>query len=95
LYLDHWGLAKKPFENTPDSSFFYESNMHMQALSKVRYALLEQKGCVLLTGDYGCGKTALVRKVIEALDPASFEVGLSHFPLFTADEFKARPKAVG
>jgi type II secretory pathway predicted ATPase ExeA len=87
LYLGYWGLALKPFENTPDSNFFYASSMHAAALDRVLYAVTEQKGCVLLTGDYGCGKTALVRRAIDSLSKDLYDVAMLNFPLFTSDEF--------
>jgi len=87
LYLEYWGLKEKPFENTPDPKFFYPSKMHSEALSRVLYAITNDKGCALLSGEYGCGKTALVRKVIEALDPEVYELALVNYPIFSADEF--------
>jgi general secretion pathway protein A len=87
LYLEYWGLKEKPFENTPDPKFFYSSKMHTEALSRILYALTNNKGCVLLTGEYGCGKTALVRKVIEALDPDLYELALINYPIFSSNEF--------
>jgi general secretion pathway protein A len=86
LYLEYWGLKEKPFENTPDPKFFYPSKMHSEALSRVLYAITNN-GCALLSGEYGCGKTALVRKVIEALDPEVYELALVNYPIFSADEF--------
>jgi type II secretory pathway predicted ATPase ExeA len=87
LYLDYWGFKEKPFENTPDPKFFYSSKMHTEALSRILYAVTNNKGCVLLTGEYGCGKTALVRKVIEALDPDQYELALINYPIFSSSEF--------
>jgi general secretion pathway protein A len=87
LYLEYWGLKEKPFEITPDPKFFYSSKMHSEALSRVVYAITNNKGCALLSGEYGCGKTALVRKVIEALDPEVYELALVNYPIFSADEF--------
>ncbi len=87
LYLEYWGLKEKPFENTPDPKFFYSSRMHTEALGRILYALTNNKGCVLLTGEYGCGKTALVRKVIEALDPDLYELALINYPIFSSNEF--------
>lgn len=87
MYLEYWGLKEKPFENTPDPRFFYSSKMHTEALSRILYALTNNKGCVLLTGEYGCGKTALVRKVIEALDPDRYELALINYPIFSSNEF--------
>jgi type II secretory pathway predicted ATPase ExeA len=61
--------------------------MHAEALSRVLYAITDHKGLGLLTGEYGCGKTALVRKVIESLDPDLYEIALINYPIFSSDEF--------
>jgi general secretion pathway protein A len=61
--------------------------MHTEALSRILYALSNHKGCALLTGEYGCGKTTLVRKVIESLDPDLFELALINYPIFSSSEF--------
>ena len=87
MYLEYWGFQEKPFENTPDPRFFYSSKMHTEALSRILYALSNNKGCALLTGEYGCGKTTLVRKVIEALDPEIYELALINYPIFSSSEF--------
>lgn len=57
------------------------------APGRVLYSLTNHKGCVLLTGEYGCGKTALVRKVIETLDPDLYELALINYPIFSSNEF--------
>ena len=87
MYLEHWGLKEMPFENTPDPKFFYSSKMHTEALGRILYAITNNKGCALLTGEYGCGKTALVRKVIESLDSDHCELGLINSPIFAFHEF--------
>ena len=76
MYLEYWGLKEKPFENTPDPRFLYYSREHREAMLTLQYAVVENKGAAMLTGDYGCGKTLLVRALIEGLDPERFEVGL-------------------
>ncbi|MCM8763385.1 MAG: ATPase, partial [Candidatus Omnitrophica bacterium] len=61
MYERYWNLKEKPFENTPDPRFIYLSPQHEEALSRLIYAIREQKGAVLLTGEYGSGKTLLSR----------------------------------
>ncbi|KAF0127398.1 MAG: ATPase [Elusimicrobia bacterium] len=61
MYLKHWNLRKLPFENTPDTDFFYESEKHREASSRLRYVVEERKACAVLTGVYGCGKTLVLR----------------------------------
>lgn len=86
MYLDHWELKEKPFENTPDPRFFFQSNQHREALMRVLYAIHEAKGAALLTGEYGCGKTTLMRTVINEIDHHLFPVILLTNPRWSAEE---------
>jgi len=38
MYLEYWGLTKFPFENVADPYFFYLSESHEEALSRLLYA---------------------------------------------------------
>ena len=64
MYQKHWDLKKLPFENTPDTEFFFESEKHEEAFSRLAYVVEENKACAVLTGVYGTGKT-LVLKALE------------------------------
>lgn len=61
MYEAYWGLQGKPFENTPDTRYFYSSQQHEEALARMLYVVQQRKGAALLTGEYGCGKTILSR----------------------------------
>ena len=87
LYLSFWGLEEKPFENTPDPKFIYYSAKYKEALLNLLYAVNENKGAALLTGDIGCGKTLIARTLIARLKPEDFEVALMTNPLFQVDDF--------
>jgi len=67
MYKTYWGLQGKPFENTPDPRFLYHSRQHNEALARLLYVVQERKGAVLLTGDYGSGKTLLTRVLWQEL----------------------------
>ena len=67
MYKTYWGLQEKPFENTPDPRFLYHSHQHNEALARLLYVVQERKGAVLLTGDYGSGKTLLTRVLWQEL----------------------------
>lgn len=86
MYLEHWELKEKPFENTPDPRFFFQSDQHREALMRILYAIHEAKGAALLTGEYGCGKTTLMRTVINEIDPHLFPVVLLTNPRWSAEE---------
>ena len=67
MYEKYWGLKEKPFENTPDPRFTYYSPKHKEALTRMTYAVKEEKGAAMLTGEYGSGKTLLSRIIIDEL----------------------------
>ncbi|MBI4397194.1 MAG: AAA family ATPase [Elusimicrobia bacterium] len=68
MYEAHWGLALKPFENTPDPRFLFHAAQHEEGLSRLLYVVREGKGAGLLTGVYGCGKTLLGRTLLRELE---------------------------
>lgn len=80
MYEKHWSLQDKPFRNTPDPKYFYFAPQYEEALSRALYVITEGQGAMLLTGDCGCGKTLLIRVLIDELDPDRFEVALIQNP---------------
>ncbi len=62
MYLNYWNIKRFPFNNVADTSFFYLSQYHEEALSRLLYASKMMKGGAMLTGSIGCGKT-LISKV--------------------------------
>lgn len=86
MYLDYWELKEKPFENTPDPRFFFQSRQHREGLMRLLYAIHEAKGAALLTGEYGCGKTTLIRTVINEIDHQKYPVVLLTNPRWSAEE---------
>ncbi len=61
MYRDYWQLSAKPFEPCADRSAFYPSEAHEGAFLKLRYAIENRRGAVLLSGPAGVGKTLLVQ----------------------------------
>ncbi|GAB4251682.1 MAG: AAA family ATPase [Acidobacteriota bacterium] len=82
MYVEYWGLKEKPFENTPDQRFLYPSENHKEGLRRLMYAIENEKGCAMLSGEYGCGKTVLVRAVVSSLDMNQYDVALINYPFF-------------
>lgn len=76
MYEQYWRLKEKPFENTPDPRFFYNSPQHEEALARMMYTIKETKGAGLLTGVYGCGKTLLARTLLKELQKDIYKVAL-------------------
>lgn len=67
MYKKYWNFDEKPFENTPDPRFMYYAEQHLEALSRLLYAVVERKSAAILTGDYGCGKTVISRVITNKL----------------------------
>ena len=68
MYLQHYGLARAPFEMTPDPAFLYLAEPHREGLATLVYAVRERKGFVMLTGEVGTGKTTLLHALLARLD---------------------------
>ncbi|MDX2440848.1 MAG: AAA family ATPase, partial [Desulfobacterales bacterium] len=68
MYLSHYNFTEKPFQITTDPKFIWLGEKHLEALSTLKYGILENKGFLLLTGDVGTGKTMLVNCLVTKLD---------------------------
>ena len=67
MYLDHWQLQEKPFENTPNPRFLFHSSQHDEAFVRMLYVIRERKGAGMLTGTFGCGKTLIGQALMDEL----------------------------
>ncbi len=65
MYLEHYGLSRRPFSKTPDPEFLFPSRQHAEALARLSHAL-EEREVVVLTGEVGAGKTTLSRALVDA-----------------------------
>jgi general secretion pathway protein A len=68
MYLSHYNLLEKPFQITADPRFLWLGEKHQEALATLTYAVLDNKGFLLLTGDVGTGKTTLIHALLKDLD---------------------------
>ncbi|MGE5152943.1 MAG: ExeA family protein [Bdellovibrio bacteriovorus] len=67
MYQQYFGFREEPFSLTPDPAFIYLSEQHSVAYSLLEYGVLQQAGFTVITGDVGCGKTTLIRRLIDDL----------------------------
>jgi type II secretory pathway predicted ATPase ExeA len=67
MYLSHFKLREKPFQLNTDPRFLWLGRQHEEALATLRYGIQENKGILLLTGDIGTGKTALISALVDRL----------------------------
>ena len=65
MYREYYGFARRPFANTPDPAFLFQSKRHAEALARLQYAV-EERELALLIGEVGAGKTTLSRALMDA-----------------------------
>lgn len=87
MYLQYWGMREKPFENTLDTKFFYHSQEHDNILAKMMYVVQEGLGAALLTGTFGCGKTLILRSILNQLPPDHYRTSMIINPIMDVDNF--------
>lgn len=64
MYEHYYGLNSKPFQLTPDPSFFFASKWHKRAMSYLQYGLSQAEGFIVITGDIGTGKTTIANSLL-------------------------------
>ena len=68
MYEPFYRLSGKPFQLSPDASFFYESRVHKRAYAYLEYGLYQGEGFIVITGEVGAGKTIIVHNLLAHLD---------------------------
>jgi general secretion pathway protein A len=87
MYLSFYQLTHKPFQITTDPRFLWLGEKHTEALATLKYGILEDKGFLLLTGDVGTGKTALIKLLIKTIDVAAIVATIPDPGMETIDFF--------
>ena len=59
MFNDFYGLTGRPFQLTPDPTFYFESLTHRKALSYLSYGLAQGEGFVVITGEVGDRKSVV------------------------------------
>ncbi len=75
MYKNFYQLQEKPFSLLPDPNFLYFGKKHSMAYSMLEYGLASEAGFTVITGEVGCGKTTLIRHLLNQM-PQELTVGL-------------------
>jgi len=68
MYEPFYRLSGKPFQLSPDATFFYQSRVHKRAYAYLEYGLYQGEGFIVITGEVGAGKTILVHNLLAHLN---------------------------
>ena len=68
MYEAFYGLREKPFSILPDPDYLYLGKRHTLAYSMLEYGVEHRAGFTVVTGGIGCGKTTLIRHLLNQLD---------------------------
>lgn len=75
MYEAFYGLASKPFQLSPDPSFYFGSKQHRRAKAYLDYGVLRSDGFIVITGEIGAGKTTLLRGLLDSLNRSNVVIG--------------------
>jgi general secretion pathway protein A len=99
MYESFYGFREKPFDLHPDPDYLYMSRVHENTYTHLEYAILENKGFVVVTGEIGSGKTTLINFLLNKIGD-DIQVGLvnntnirpAEFLKMVCKEFELDPK---
>ena len=99
MYESFYGFKEKPFDLHPDPDYLYMSRVHENTYVHLEYAILQNKGFVVVTGEIGSGKTTLLNYLLNQIS-GNLQVGLvnntnilpSEFLKMVCKEFELDPR---
>ena len=68
MYESYYGLKEKPFKILPDPGYLFMSQGHENAYTHLEYAIAENKGFVVVSGEIGSGKTTLINYLLGKIE---------------------------
>lgn len=82
-----WNLIKNPFDSAPATQEIYVSDSYQKNLDSILYGIQQHKELMVLTGDFGVGKTTFVNYLIKHLDSLQFKTLYISNPYGLVNEF--------
>lgn len=67
MYESFYGLNERPFSIQPDPDFLFFSLRHSLAYTMLEYGIQSRAGFSVICGEIGCGKTTLIRHLLNSL----------------------------
>ncbi|TXT26442.1 MAG: proteinral secretion pathway protein-related protein [Gallionellaceae bacterium] len=67
MYESFYGLKEKPFSIQPDPDFLYFGRRHSLAYAMLEFGVQNGAGFSVISGEIGCGKTTLIRHLLNQL----------------------------
>lgn len=82
-HLKFFGLGEQPFAPTADPIYFYSTREHKSCLYRLWSSIDERHGIAVVLGNYGTGKTTLLRKLITGMasEPARYNTAVVGSPI--------------
>lgn len=101
---EYFGLREQPFAATADPRYFFATRRHKECLFRLWNCIDERHGISVVLGNYGTGKTTLLRKALSSMttDPQRYNAAVINSPIpswtsfalleMIASKFKLRPR---
>ena len=91
MYLEHFGLQRRPFDNCmpDDNETFFPSDVHRSTMLKLRYAVEARRAAAALIGDPGIGKSLLVDALATDLPDSIGPIAKILFPQMPSEQLLA------
>lgn len=68
MYEEFYGLSERPFSIQPDPDFLFFGVRHSLAYAMLEYGIENRAGFSVICGEIGCGKTTLVRHLLNNIE---------------------------
>jgi len=86
MYRKFFGLKKLPFKVTPDPDFFFEYAERNQIVDALIYSIDRGDPIIKVVGDVGCGKTTILRQVLNHVSNTKYSLIYISSPNLTAKD---------